>query len=647
MSQAESLQKRSRDHCSIDLSEPIVTELRKLDHPEEADRKPELLDNSLSTTSQTVDSVLTSDTNQEAAHLEGADVNGQKVIGPSQDGEIPSVALAPTPDPFLNAPTAPRSSNPVKFEMRKRKLSAVTQDCREAWVELAELKDVPSAVHLHFVITKAARKYQSMFSEALPLDLFQEAVNTGQTLQPMRDSHGVGCLECQKQFKKGRIAANRAERLFNFMALMQHFDIYHIKRTRPPMWLDWTREMIKLPHPRTIFEYVSETDPLRRPLEDVFPWAFAKTPARHNNEHQKHWNAGQGRADYTKRKEGGHPPLGPKHRPSNVPQTQNLSTSSGAAKKRFKKGFTKNASNDFPNGGAKNTGEGYPYMPRNQFARKADGARNGGSEQSSFDGARKHSAGRRELEHVRHGAEYQKSKPAYPSATEVGLHPTRYNLIAHQDHESAVAYAKHPVEPPRTRYRDEPRAPSRANRPATIDFMSGEESSPHFHGEHSRHDARRYEDMPPSHHGERNERHPRFSDTARPRGRSRSPASAVDPYRQRHPYPESSMPPAQDPRYPEPPRYRYPPAGYPEHVLPGGYRDPYAAAPYYMHAPPVGYPPDPRYDHQQQRPPVYPGPPGSPPSLMGYIPPLPAYVVPRPEERYTREYHAGGYARPY
>jgi len=74
--------------------------------------------------------------------------------------------------------------------------------------------------------------------------------------------------------------ASRANRLFPIVSLLQHFDTVHVSRNRSVVAPDWTRDMIKLPHPRVISALADSgaaNAGQRLLLKDVFPWAFPTT----------------------------------------------------------------------------------------------------------------------------------------------------------------------------------------------------------------------------------------------------------------------------------------------------------------------------------------------------------------------------------
>lgn len=523
-------------------------------------------------------------------------------------------------DAFKNVPSGPRLSKPLKINWRERKLSAVIADCQEAWNELSSLANIPASVHVHFVVTKAARKYQSKFAESLPLEVFEQAVVSGQ-LQAVHDSQGIPCLKCRKLLKAGFIDKYRAHKLYSFIGLLQHFESFHMKAVKMPREpLDWTRDMIRLPHPNIIADLTDETHPLRQHLIDVFPWAFTKPNAKSKGSDIKHWD---NRADgfqprdrysngyshpaksYENHGRGMHkfePPLGPRNAEyeGNRPSGRIWKDKSHSWKNSTKNGTGDRGSGEYP----------YPSRKHNKH-----------SDRSDFNGVEQ------KLHHrsqdyppksslAGYGSSQQEWEgPVHSRPTDSSSHAQRFDgaSAAHHGQRNHAVYSGHRS---RDGHYEESKSSGRASRcPSATDFMSNKEHPPTY---------------PPP-------RGPAGSTSgthqpSRHRARSRSPTGRVDPYR--HRYPEADHPPPHDPRYP-PPRYPYPPPppfGYP----PLGYRDPYVAAHYYMHVPPMALPghPEHRRPHEYQRP-------RSPPNVMGYVPPLPPYAIPRPPKDYPQEYTDG------
>ncbi|KAI5804945.1 hypothetical protein EDC01DRAFT_641443 [Geopyxis carbonaria] len=178
------------------------------------------------------------------------------------------------------APSHGKTPSQIEEDLRLHKLDVVASDAQDAWLQLSGISELTLPVHIHFVITRTARKFQTRFSESLSLPLFQEALKGQSSMQTIRGTDAsLGCLECQKQFSRGlENNTSKSERLFSLSALLQHFDTMHMKRAKLSIAVDWTREMVKLPHPRKIAALVDSVGidtSKRQALEDIFPWAFA------------------------------------------------------------------------------------------------------------------------------------------------------------------------------------------------------------------------------------------------------------------------------------------------------------------------------------------------------------------------------------
>lgn len=210
-------------------------------------------------------------------------------------------------------------------EDRREKISALATDARDAWFQLSNVDGMQSSVLMHFVITRTARKFQTRFQEAMPISLFMESLAEHPAMGIVKSANGLQCIECQKRAR--RIARNsltkggfggdgismadpemeitvpatkfvqkpgdepftkaeqeqylltKSERTFPISSLLQHFETIHIKRNKSIIVPDWTRDMVRLPHPKIISTlamkagYKSEAFGL---FQDVFPWAFTK-----------------------------------------------------------------------------------------------------------------------------------------------------------------------------------------------------------------------------------------------------------------------------------------------------------------------------------------------------------------------------------
>ncbi|KAI5816622.1 hypothetical protein BZA77DRAFT_58241 [Pyronema omphalodes] len=210
-------------------------------------------------------------------------------------------------------------------EDRREKISALATDAREAWFQLCNVEGMQSSVLMHFVITRTARKFQTRFQIAMPITLFMESLAEHPAMGIVKSANGLQCIECQKRAR--RIARNssikggfgddemsmadpemeitvpatkfvqkpgdepftkaeqekylltKSERTFPISSLLQHFETIHIKRNKSIIAPDWTRDMVRLPHPKVISTlamkagYKSEAFGL---FQDVFPWAFTK-----------------------------------------------------------------------------------------------------------------------------------------------------------------------------------------------------------------------------------------------------------------------------------------------------------------------------------------------------------------------------------
>ncbi|KAA8908644.1 hypothetical protein FN846DRAFT_1020938 [Sphaerosporella brunnea] len=177
-------------------------------------------------------------------------------------------------------PTAPRHGYvpPYRDEGRHRRLDGVANDARDAWFQLCNVRDIPASVLVHFVIARTARKYQSRFSESIPISLFLEGLIEHPAMVAIKSAAGLGCLECQRHpGAKNVDGVTKADRMFPIVSLLQHFETVHIRRNKSVVPPDWIRDMVRLPHPRIISALAESSRDKRGLLEDIFPWAFPST----------------------------------------------------------------------------------------------------------------------------------------------------------------------------------------------------------------------------------------------------------------------------------------------------------------------------------------------------------------------------------
>ncbi|KAH8145105.1 uncharacterized protein LAJ45_10885 [Morchella importuna] len=157
-------------------------------------------------------------------------------------------------------------------------LEQIAQDSRSAWFQLSGIKDLPSSVRVHYLISKIVPSFQNKFSCEPSLAVFIEALKEYKSLKPIRNTNGLLCLECYKSPPPPTAEGNiRAGRLFTFSALLQHFETIHILRNRAMTKPDWKTEMVKLPEARVI-GMISQAQGMDVEkyslLKSVFPLAF-------------------------------------------------------------------------------------------------------------------------------------------------------------------------------------------------------------------------------------------------------------------------------------------------------------------------------------------------------------------------------------
>ncbi|KAI5850419.1 hypothetical protein DFP73DRAFT_472728 [Morchella snyderi] len=157
-------------------------------------------------------------------------------------------------------------------------LEQIAQDSRGAWFQLSGIKDLPSSVRVHYLISKTVPSFRNKFSCEPSLAVFIEALKEYKSLRPIRNTSGLLCLECYKNPPPPTAEGNiRAGRLFTFSALLQHFETIHILRNRAMIKPDWKTEMIKLPETRVI-GMISQAQGMDVEkyslLKGVFPLAF-------------------------------------------------------------------------------------------------------------------------------------------------------------------------------------------------------------------------------------------------------------------------------------------------------------------------------------------------------------------------------------
>lgn len=158
-------------------------------------------------------------------------------------------------------------------------LEQIAKDVREAWFQLSGIKDLPSSVRTHYVISKTIPSFQAKFSYEPPLVVFIEALREYASLKPVKNANGLLCFECHKNPPPPTSdGTGRIGRLFTFSALLQHFETMHIVRNRAVVKPDWKTEMVKLPETRLIgmIRQAQGMDKQKYTLlKDVFPLAFS------------------------------------------------------------------------------------------------------------------------------------------------------------------------------------------------------------------------------------------------------------------------------------------------------------------------------------------------------------------------------------
>lgn len=463
---------------------------------------------------------------------------------------------------------------------RRPQLEILAGEAEDAWYQLANIRGIPSSVHVHFVITRTARKYQTRFSETISLQLFLEALCETQAMAPIRAANGLGCLECLRHPGKSIDGVSKADRLFPITSLLQHFDTVHIKRNKSLVLPDWTRDMVRLPHPRVISD-LAESEGVdaekRRFLEDIFPWAFSK-----NGKHV----GGVGKArSTTDSGRGSVVPSGPRHSGSTIASSQAELDASG------RHGFP-NISQD--------------RLQQIQFAEnhgKFNGTRASGGEligyadisrnpQARIDSQR---YPRRDSDHTRQPYDLTRMEPMVASSSRpVELGPISRGYVDPRDHQH------HHVQDSAKQGGSHPTDNRRRSRPSAADFMESQARVPRPI------EVNPYDDP-------RLRRYPDIGAQALPRRRSRSPPPIPREYRDpyaTHSYESQArgrgIPPLP---YPDP-RLAYPPPPPPHLAYYGSagmvdYHDPYRSRP-----PPL--------DHGYYAPPPPPPPHLMPPPVGGY-----------------------------
>lgn len=158
-------------------------------------------------------------------------------------------------------------------------LEQIAKSAREAWFQLSGIKDLPSSVRVHYVISRTVANFQARFSYEPPLPLCIEALKEYASLKPLKNANGLYCFECHKNpppASSTRI--NGIARLFAFSALAQHFQTMHVTRNRATIKPDWKTEMVKLPETRLIgmLKQAQGMDEKKYELlKDVFTQAFS------------------------------------------------------------------------------------------------------------------------------------------------------------------------------------------------------------------------------------------------------------------------------------------------------------------------------------------------------------------------------------
>jgi hypothetical protein len=528
--------------------------------------------------------------------------SSHSVRAPLRPQEYPRSASPPRWAQGFNrsVPTAPRHGykSSSKDESRYGRLDQVAGDARDAWFQLAKIRDIPSSVLIHFVITRTARKYQTRRSEAIPLSLFLEALSEHPAMTPIRAANELGCIECQRH--PGRVVdgTSKADRLFPIISLLQHFETVHVKRNKSVVVPDWTRDMVRLPHPRVILALADsegvDTEK-RHLLEDIFPWAFVKS-VKHDRVRstdggaKARSDAGSGRGSVF--------PTGPRHSessmmrapPSTSERDDTMANGFPISRDRLQQIEFVDPHRNFNSFDAPN----FDYQSTRRDVNLYDRHQSTASDMARMDSIGPGSP--RPMKTTASSSYYPDQRDQYKfqgSARQEGNH--------------------------------QPDTRRRASRPSAADFMDAQARAP-------RPTEANYHDDPHFGHNFDPARHP---PTGSARRRSRSPVRGDlngDRYRERYP------PPGPENRgipvgYPGP-RYAYPPTAYYGSAEIGEYLDPYRSRP-----PPHGYyaaPPPPLviphmtaadyyYDAQAVRsgsPPASARYPGPPPHLpMGDRPP--------------------------
>ncbi|TGZ77369.1 hypothetical protein EX30DRAFT_398581 [Ascodesmis nigricans] len=516
------------------------------------------------------------------------------------------------------------------------KMAKIAEDAMETWIQYGEIEGLQPSAQLFAVITKAARRYQTRFSEELPLSIFRRAVVTQPELQPLRAIDDLICVLCFKRQYKRMLQESFVSKMYNVEELLTHFEYSHmgtVKNSGAPV--DWSREMIKLPPPRSIAGLVDGHEiysPPRTLLEDIFPWAFAShalqqpknwkfrsSPYHHDRDHEKEsqnkyhkFHSFQNRPNFNSNKFS---------RDENRRDRADADTSSAH-------GFT---SRSYPN-------------------RLRESRKNEGSKQSL------------RLERYQTDEDVRDDHP--PKSRD---HPRSSTISDYEQNLGARATTSATSEYPS---KDSPL--KRTKRASAADFMMDDHDSGRGRKEHSSRNIRpqssKYDD-PAS---RSQQALPVSNTTPRYRERSRSPSRIPAyargppppppipippvPLRMDYPYPPDPYARSLDPKHADYPYPKYAgmyyplPAQHMPHVTPDDYRMAYRSRvdtlPNYYES--EARMPQPARAPNAHQDPSYRPPPPPPVPVMGY-PPRPPYMTPAPShdprydmerDRYEREYYA-------
>ncbi|KAI0526107.1 hypothetical protein F5B22DRAFT_657237 [Xylaria bambusicola] len=134
------------------------------------------------------------------------------------------------------------------------KLEEIARNSREIWLTMAPLQEIRRSIKVFVMIHHVCARFQTRFSELLPLHLFVDGLYTKDGMRPVRKANGLQCKVCCLGL--GTTSdTHRHEEFYNLGQLAKHFNQRHCQQQHAigaPVF-NWCTDMIYLP-PHTLSE---------------------------------------------------------------------------------------------------------------------------------------------------------------------------------------------------------------------------------------------------------------------------------------------------------------------------------------------------------------------------------------------------------